>query len=138
VNTEFNWWLLIVGLVIGAGVVWLVLADARRREVDVAERERESEARWIGEAMRDAGRKVSDADALDVLRLHAAYLAAPPPDELEPLDDEVDRGPEDRSTARRPDLVGGAGGGPMAPAHGEARPPMAHPARATEPVDAER
>ncbi len=112
VNTEFNWWLLIVGLVVGAGVVWLVLADARRREVDIAEREREGEARWIGEAMRDAGRTVSDADALDILRLHEAYLAAPPPDEVEPLDEAQPAGREIRS--------------------------MAHPARASEPLDAER
>ena len=87
VNSEFNWWLLILGAVIGAGVVWLILADSRRREVDVAERERDSEARWIGEAMRDAGRQVSDADALDILRLHAAYLAAPPPDDPDEVDD---------------------------------------------------
>jgi hypothetical protein len=83
VNAEFNWWLLIVGLVLGAGLVWLVLADSRRREVDVTERERESEALWIAEAMERAGRPVTDADALDVLRLHEAYLAASPPDEVE-------------------------------------------------------
>ncbi len=45
VNSEFNWWLLIVGLVVGAGLVWLVVADSRRREVDVNEAEREGEAR---------------------------------------------------------------------------------------------
>ena len=39
-NAEFNWWLLIVGLVIGAGLVWLVVADSRRREADLSERER--------------------------------------------------------------------------------------------------
>ena len=105
-NTEFNWWLLIVGLVIGAGLVWLVLADTRRREIDLADREREGEARWIGDAMRGAGRRISDADALDVLRLHEAYLAAPPPDEVE--DDD-----------------GGA----------EVRTPMAHPMAAAEPAE---
>jgi hypothetical protein len=88
VNSEFNWWLLIVGLVVGAGLVWLVVADSRRREVDVGEAEREGEARWIAEAMVDAGRPVDRDDVLDILRLHAAYLAAPPPDE--PADDEVD------------------------------------------------
>ena len=81
VNSEFNWWLLIVGLVVGAGLVWLVVADSRRREVDVGEAEREGEARWIAEAMTDAGRRVDDDDVLDILRLHAAYLAAAPPDE---------------------------------------------------------
>ena len=104
-NTEFNWWLLIVGLVIGAGLVWLVLADTRRRETDVADGEREGEARWIGDAMRGAGRRISDAEALDVLRLHEAYLAAPPPDE--------------------PDAAEGGVEPWAAPA--EARTPMAHP-----------
>lgn len=80
-NSEFNWWLLIVGLVVGAGLVWLVVADSRRREVDVSEAERDGEARWIAEAMADAGRRVDDGDVLDILRLHAAYLAAAPPDE---------------------------------------------------------
>ena len=80
-NAEFNWWLLIVGLVVGAGLVWLVVADSRRREADVGEAEREGEARWIAQSMTDAGRQIDDGDVLDVLRLHAAYLAASPPDE---------------------------------------------------------
>ena len=80
-NAEFNWWLLIVGLVVGAGLVWLVVADSRRREVDVTELEREGEAQWIADAMTDAGRRVDETDVLDILRLHAAYLAAAPPDE---------------------------------------------------------
>ena len=80
-NAEFNWWLLIVGLVIGAGVVWLILADSARREVDVEERERAGEARWIAEELRHAGRTITDQTVADVLDLHAAYLGAPPPDE---------------------------------------------------------
>jgi hypothetical protein len=94
VNSEFNWWLLIVGLVVGAGLVWLVVADSRRRDVDVDEAERDGEARWIAEAMADAGRPVDDGVVLDILRLHAAYLAASPPDE--PFDEAVDDrvGPE--------------------------------------------
>ena len=113
-NAEFNWWLLIVGLVVGAGLVWLVLADSRRREVDVTERERTGEALWIAEAMRRAGRSVDDADVLDVLRLHEAYLAAPPPDET---GDEVER--DDDLTRWIP-----AG---TAESRDAARPPMAHP-----------
>ena len=89
-NSEFNWWLLIVGLVVGAGLVWLVVADSRRRDVDVDEAEREGEARWIAEAMTDAGRRVDDSVVLDILRLHSAYLAAAPPDE--PFDEVVDDG----------------------------------------------
>lgn len=87
VNAEFNYWLLIVGLVVGAGLVWLVVADSRRREVDVAEDERDGEAQWIAGAMADAGRRVDEVDVVDVLRLHAAYLAAPPPDE--PVEDGI-------------------------------------------------
>ncbi|MEO5941161.1 MAG: hypothetical protein ABIZ72_09215 [Candidatus Limnocylindrales bacterium] len=90
-NAEFNWWLLIVGLVVGAGLVWLVVADSRRREADVAELERAGEARWIALTMADAGRRVAEADVLDVLRLHAAYLAAAPPDD--PID-AVETGPD--------------------------------------------
>jgi hypothetical protein len=99
VNSEFNWWLLIVGLVVGAGLVWLVVADSRRREVDVNEAEREGEARWIAEAMTDAGRRVDDRDVLDILRLHAAYLSAPPPDE--PFDEAAD----DAAVAEAPGWV---------------------------------
>ena len=80
-NAEFNWWLLIVGLVVGAGLVWLVVADSRRRETDLTELEREGEAQWIAAAMADAGRDVSETDVLDILRLHTAYLAAVPPDQ---------------------------------------------------------
>jgi hypothetical protein len=81
VNAEFNWWLLIVGLVIGAGLVWLILADSSRREADVTERERAAEARWIAAELRRAGRGVDDDDVADILDLHAAYLTAPPPDD---------------------------------------------------------
>jgi hypothetical protein len=81
VNAEFNWWLLIVGLVIGAGLVWLILADSSRREADVTARERAAEARWIAAELRRGGRGIDDDDVADVLDLHAAYLAAPPPDE---------------------------------------------------------
>ena len=80
-NAEFNWWLLIVGLVIGAGLVWLVLADSRRRDTDILEREREGEALWIADLLAESGRMVDADDVLEVLRVHADYLAAGPPDE---------------------------------------------------------
>ncbi len=80
-NAEFNWWLLIVGLVIGAGLVWLILADSARRDADVAARERAGEARWIAEELRRAGSPIVIEEVAVVLELHAAYLAGPPPDE---------------------------------------------------------
>jgi hypothetical protein len=93
VNAEFNWWLLIVGLVIGAALVWVILADSARREVDVTERERDSEARWIGDALRGRGARITDRDVREILDLHAAYLDSPPPDD--PIEDDEPWLPDD-------------------------------------------
>src|SRR3954454_24384871 len=79
VNAEFNWWLLIVGLVVGAGLAWLVLADSTRREADIEERELGGEARWIADELAASGARVEDERVLEVLRLHRAYRAAAPP-----------------------------------------------------------
>ena len=81
VNAEFNWWLLIVGLVVGAGLVWFVVIDSRRREVDVDERERPREALWLSRMLADEGHNVSPEAAERLLLLHRSYLEAPPPDE---------------------------------------------------------
>jgi hypothetical protein len=81
VNAEFNWWLLIVGLVVGAGLVWFVLMDARRREVDIDEQERPREALWLSRMLADEGHDVSPDIAERLLLLHRTYLEAPPPDE---------------------------------------------------------
>jgi hypothetical protein len=86
--SEFSWWLLILGLVAGAGLVWLVLADSTRREAEVEERELPAEAAWIAESMAEQGRPIDTSDAEEVLRLHRSYLGVPPPDEppAEPVD----------------------------------------------------
>jgi hypothetical protein len=81
VNAEFNWWLLIVGLVIGGGLVWLVLLDSRRREDEVSAGERALEAAWLSEALAAEGTALTPAAAERVLQLHAEYLATSmPPD----------------------------------------------------------
>ena len=79
-NAEFNWWLLIVGLVIGAGLVYLVLSDASRREADLLADELPREATWIAASMAAEGRPMDPPTAERVLELHRAYLAGPPPD----------------------------------------------------------
>jgi hypothetical protein len=85
VNAEFNWWLLIVGLVVGAALTWLVMADSVRRDIDVGEVEERGEARWIARLLAGAGRAVPAERVEEILRLHRQYLAAPPPDEpIEP------------------------------------------------------
>ena len=80
-NAEFNWWLLIVGLVLGAGLTWLIMADSARREQDVDETERAGEAVWIAKVLRDSGRPVTEARVGEILDLHRDYLGAPPPDD---------------------------------------------------------
>jgi hypothetical protein len=80
VNAEFNVWLLIVGLVVGAGLVWLVVVDSRRRDAEVDAVERPREALWLSTVLREDGYEVSPEAADRLLLLHRAYLDAPPPD----------------------------------------------------------
>jgi hypothetical protein len=88
----FDWWLLIVGLVIGAGLVWLVLADASRREHDILDDETPVEAAWISATLADEGTAVDPVTAERILRLHRTYLESLPPDE--PADGEAAAGDE--------------------------------------------
>jgi hypothetical protein len=86
VNAEFNWWMLMVGLVVGAGLVWFVVADQRRREVDIDAKERAQEALWLSASLEDEGQHVTPETIERLLALHRAYLEAPPPDEIPPPD----------------------------------------------------
>lgn len=79
-SAEFNWWLLIVGLVAGGALTWLVLADSNRREAEVSEEELAAEAGWIA---RSLGEPFLDPELAErVLRAHRRYLGFPPPDML--------------------------------------------------------
>ena len=79
-GAEFNWWLLIVGVVGGGALTWLVLADSTRREREIGEEELTAEAAWIA---RTLDSPIVDAGtAEDVLRAHRRYLGFPPPDVL--------------------------------------------------------
>ena len=77
---EFDWWLLIVGLVLGAGLTWLVVSESRREDGDLDERERASEIAWIVARLKRAYPRLTVAQVESVLAEHRAYLAAPPPD----------------------------------------------------------
>lgn len=79
-GAEFNWWLLIVGVVAGGALTWLVLADFARRDKEIADDETAAEAAWIA---RTLDTPLLDADlAEEVLRAHRRYLGFPPPDVL--------------------------------------------------------
>ena len=102
-NAEFNVWLLIVGLVMGAGLIWVVMMDARRRETEIDALERPREAAWLSAVLADDGYDVSPEAAEQLLLLHRAYLDAPPPDEVgEALADESHDDPPTETGAARP------------------------------------
>ena len=113
--SEFNWWLLIVGLVIGAGLVWLILADSHRRESEISEIELPAEAAWIAATM-ESGQPLDAETAERVLLLHRAYLASLPPDELDTdLGETLDQDPEPDAEpvappAERPSVDGAVSG----------------------------
>ena len=79
---EFQWWLLLVGLAAGGGLVAVVSMDARRREEDLAELERRAEATWIAEQLSRRERPLESRMVEAVLRAHREYLSLPPPDRL--------------------------------------------------------
>ena len=91
-NAEFSWWLLIVGLVLGAALTWLVIAETTRTDADLTDTEQRGEALWIASVLTSSGRPTDDARVEEILQLHREYLAAPPPDDPPtghaPADDE--------------------------------------------------
>ena len=79
---EFQWWLLLVGLVAGGGLVAVVSMDGKRREVDIEALERRAEAGWIAERLAASARWIDSPTVESVLRLHREYLGLPPPDAI--------------------------------------------------------
>lgn len=79
-SAEFNWWLLIVGVVVGGALTWLVLSDMNRRDEEIGEEELKAEAGWMARSLDDP---LLDADLAErLLRAHRRYLGFPPPDAL--------------------------------------------------------
>src|SRR3970040_438254 len=54
---EFQWWLLLVGLVAGGGLVAVVFLDGARREQDVEDAEIPAEAQWIAARLASGARR---------------------------------------------------------------------------------
>jgi hypothetical protein len=80
-TAEFNWWLLLLGLVVGGGLTWLVLAETRRREQDLEDEELPDEAAWIEERIAEEGGAVPIETIERVVQLHRAYLEVVPQSE---------------------------------------------------------
>jgi hypothetical protein len=83
---EFQWWLLLVGLVAGGGLVAVVFLDGARREQDLEETELPAEAQLIALRLASRGRGLDPHDVEAVLREHREYKLLPPPDRLDPVD----------------------------------------------------
>jgi hypothetical protein len=77
--SEFNWWLLLLGLVVGGGLTWLVVAETRRREQDLEDDELPEEAEWLEARLAEEGRPVPLDTIERVVQLHREYLAIVPP-----------------------------------------------------------
>jgi len=101
VGAEFNWWLLIVGVIAGGVMTSLVIADSNRRDRDIDDRERPAEAAWIANYVADP--KVDAETAERVLRAHRTYLGFPPPDVLLSPDDVDTAEREPDQSQREPD-----------------------------------
>jgi hypothetical protein len=95
---EFQWWLLLVGLVAGGALVAVLTMDFSRRDADLEPDEQAAEATFISTELAAEGRHLDRDDVAAVLRVHRDYLRLPPPDGLEPAsagDRDADHAPDD-------------------------------------------
>jgi hypothetical protein len=140
VNVQFDWWLILVGFVLGAGLAWLVLAELHRREDDLAAREREVEAEWIAGDMNAHGFPADAEAVIEVLRLHRTYLASIPPSDADLGLDEDEPGVARETEAPDAPTVADASAGTAAAAAAAAAakaPPASPASPASPPAEAD-
>lgn len=77
-NDGFQWWLVIIGIGLGAGLLWLVMGRLSRQEDDIGPRERAAESIWISHTIEAGGGIAPVALVEEILELHAQYLEGPP------------------------------------------------------------
>jgi len=131
----FAWWLLILGVGIGVGLLWLVIGRVPREEDDVSAEERVAEAAWISRVISRYGGVAPAPLVEEVLELHEQYLKGAAA-EQGPVDAVEPAGPEDKMRAAHlsqqaedPDANRTT---PSAPGHGStSKPPPARTAGQT-------
>jgi hypothetical protein len=105
-NDGFTWWLIVLGIAIGVGLVWLFLVRLPRTESDVDDSELVAEAGWISQTIESYGGVAPQALVEEILDMHRQYLksgvpAAPLPDaEDGPVADEEPRARDEQPRAR--------------------------------------
>lgn len=77
-NNGFQWWLVILGIGLGAGLLWLVLGRLPRQDDDIGTMERGAEAIWISRTIESGGGIAPVALVEEILDLHGTYLEGPP------------------------------------------------------------
>jgi hypothetical protein len=87
----FAWWLLILGIGIGIGLLWLVIGRIPREQDDVSPEERAAEAAWISGVIGRYGGVAPEPLVEEILELHDQYLKGPalepaPADAHQPTD----------------------------------------------------
>jgi hypothetical protein len=114
-NDGFSWWLVVLGIAIGIGLVWLFTVRLPVSESDIDAEETVEEAGWISETIESWGGVAPAPLVQEVLELHRRYLngdrSVPgAPDEVEPSDGPADApAAEMAAAASAPDATGPAG-----------------------------
>lgn len=91
---EFNVWLLILGVALGAAFTWLIIGTVARSDDDVAAAERPGEARWITRTIEEHGGRAPTDLVEQILLLNRRYLQGRAGSALseEELETEVEEG----------------------------------------------
>lgn len=100
-NDGFTWWLVVLGIAVGIGVVWLFTVRLPRDEADVGADELVDEAGWISGSIESAGGIAPQNLVHEVLELHRQYLAGEH-GLAEPSDDSTSGAEPDTSGALPP------------------------------------
>lgn len=81
-NDEWQWWALILGILLGVGGYWLLRERLPRREDDVDPVERIAESDWISRSVERMGGQAPPEVVSIILDLHREYLAERAPIEV--------------------------------------------------------
>jgi hypothetical protein len=122
-NDGFSWWLVVLGIAVGIGLVWLFTVRLPVGESDIDEEETIEEAGWISETIESWGGVAPAPLVQEVLELHKRYLNG---DRSTPAsNDDLPNVPADAAAA--PPEIATAGTNPASPATAASVAPPPYP-----------